>query len=103
MARWGEGMTAIGPKECPNGKRSTRRSQAPATSAVGSTIEGMTAIGPKECPRSNVLNKFPKSMAPAVTSDLQDIHYAETKAAALAAIEVFTEKYGVKYALPSPA
>ena len=46
---------------------------------------------------SNVLNKFPKSMAPAVTSDLQDIHHAETKAAARAAIEVFKEKYGVKY------
>ena len=37
-------------------------------------------------------------MVPAVTSDLQDIHHAETKAAALAAIKVFTEKYGVKYA-----
>ena len=47
---------------------------------------------------ANVLNKFPKSMAPAVTSDLQDIHHAETKAAALAAIAVFTEKYGVKFA-----
>ena len=47
---------------------------------------------------SNVLNKFPKSMAPAVTSDLQDIHHAETKAAALTAIEVFTQKYGTKYA-----
>ena len=47
---------------------------------------------------SNVLNKLPKSMAPAVTSDLQDIHHAETKAAARAAIEVFTEKYEVKYA-----
>jgi putative transposase len=46
---------------------------------------------------SNVLNKFPKSMAPAVTSDLQDIHHAETKAAALIAIRVFTEKYEVKY------
>lgn len=46
---------------------------------------------------SNVLNKFPKSMAPAVTSDLQDIHHAETKAAALAAIKAFTEKYGAKY------
>ena len=46
---------------------------------------------------SNVLNKFPKSMAPAVTSDLQDIHHAETKAAALVAIKVFTEKYEVKY------
>ena len=47
---------------------------------------------------SNVLNKFPKSMAPAVTSDLQDIHHAETKVVALAAIKVFTEKYEVKYA-----
>jgi transposase-like protein len=46
---------------------------------------------------SNVLNKFPKSMAPAVTSDLQDIHHAETKAAALLAIRVFIEKYEVKY------
>jgi transposase-like protein len=46
---------------------------------------------------SNVLNRFPKSMAPAVTSDLQDIHHAETKAAALVAIKVFTEKYEVKY------
>ena len=47
---------------------------------------------------SNVLNKFPKSMAPAVTSDLQDIHHAETKAAARAAIEVFKEKYEIKVA-----
>jgi len=46
---------------------------------------------------SNVLNKFPRSMAPAVTSDLQDIHHAETKAVALDAIKVFTEKYEVKY------
>ena len=38
---------------------------------------------------SNVLNKFPKSMAPTVTSDLQDIHHAGTKAAALASIKVF--------------
>jgi putative transposase len=47
---------------------------------------------------SNVLNKFPKSMGPAVKSDLQDIHHAETKAAALAGVEVFKEKYGVKFA-----
>ena len=47
---------------------------------------------------SNVLNKFPKSMGPTVKSDLQQIHHAETKAAALAAIEVFKEKYRVKYA-----
>ena len=47
---------------------------------------------------SNVLNKFPKSMAPAVTSDLQDIHHAETKATARAAIKVSTEKYEAKFA-----
>jgi putative transposase len=47
---------------------------------------------------SNVLNKIPKSMGPAVKSDLQDIHHAETKAAALAAVEVFKEKYGLKFA-----
>jgi transposase-like protein len=46
---------------------------------------------------SNVMNKVPKSMGPAVKSDLQDIHHAETKAAALVAVEVFKEKYGVKF------
>jgi transposase-like protein len=47
---------------------------------------------------SNVLNKFPKSMAPAVKSDLKNIHHAETRADAMAAVETFKEKYGVKYA-----
>ena len=47
---------------------------------------------------SNVLNKFPKSMAPAVTSDLQDIPHAGTKAATLTAIAVFTQTYRAKYA-----
>ena len=47
---------------------------------------------------SNVVNKFPKSMAPAVKSDLQNIHHAQTRADALQAIETFKEKYGVKYA-----
>ena len=47
---------------------------------------------------SNVLNKFPKSMAPAVKSDLQNIHHAQTRADAVQAIETFKEKYGVKYA-----
>jgi putative transposase len=46
---------------------------------------------------SNVLNHFPKSMQPTVISDLRDIHHAETRAAALAAIETFREKYGAKY------
>ena len=45
---------------------------------------------------ANVLNAFPKSMQPAVTSDLREIHHAETRAAAAVAIEIFAEKYGVK-------
>jgi len=47
---------------------------------------------------SNILGKFPKSMAAQVKADLQEIHHAETKAAAQAAINVFKEKYGIKYA-----
>ena len=46
---------------------------------------------------SNVLNKFPKSMHPAVKADLRDIWQAETRAAAEAALDTFAEKYGVKY------
>ena len=46
---------------------------------------------------ANVLNKFPKSMAPAVKSDLQDIHHAETRADAKAALTRFEGKYGAKY------
>jgi len=46
---------------------------------------------------SNVLNKFPKSMAPTVQSDLRDIWHAETRAAAEAAMGTFAEKYGTKY------
>ncbi len=47
---------------------------------------------------SNVLGKFPKSMAPTVKADLQEIHHAETKAKACASIKLFEEKYGIKYA-----
>jgi putative transposase len=47
---------------------------------------------------SNVLGKFPKSMAPTVKADLQEIHHAETKAKARASIKLFEEKYGIKYA-----
>ncbi|MGR3382383.1 MULTISPECIES: IS256 family transposase [Roseobacteraceae] len=45
----------------------------------------------------NVLNYFPKKMAPAVKSDLDDIQHAETRREAEAALTVFSEKYGVKY------
>lgn len=47
---------------------------------------------------ANVLNKFPKSMAPAVKADLREIHHAETRAAACTALETFEAKYGAKYA-----
>ncbi len=46
---------------------------------------------------ANVLNKFPKSMAPAVKSDLNDIHHAPTRAEAMAALKRFEEKYAAKY------
>jgi putative transposase len=47
---------------------------------------------------SNVLNKMPKAMAPAVKSDLREVWQAETRAAAQAAVDIFAEKYGTKYA-----
>lgn len=46
---------------------------------------------------ANVLNKFPKSMQPAVKTDLREIWQAETRAAAEAAMDTFSEKYGAKY------
>jgi transposase-like protein len=46
---------------------------------------------------SNVLNKFPESMAPTVKADLRDIWQAETRAAAETAMDTFAEKYGAKY------
>ena len=46
---------------------------------------------------ANVLNKFPKSMAPTVKSDMRDIWQAETRVAAGAAMDTFAEKYGARY------
>lgn len=46
---------------------------------------------------ANVLNKFPKSMQPAVKADLREIWQAETRAAAEAAMDTFAEKYRAKY------
>jgi len=45
----------------------------------------------------NIQNYFPKHMAPAVKSDLDDIQHAQTRKEAEAALTVFCEKYGVKY------
>jgi len=45
----------------------------------------------------NVLNHFPKPMAAAVKSDLNDIQHVETRAEALVAIDLFKEKYSVKF------
>ena len=47
---------------------------------------------------ANVLNKVPKSMQRAMKADLREIHGAPTRAAAEAALDVFVEKYGAKYA-----
>ena len=46
---------------------------------------------------ANVLNKFPKSMQPTVKADLREIWQAETRAKAKAAMDIFAEKYGIKY------
>src|SRR5687768_2340135 len=46
---------------------------------------------------ANVLNKFPRSMAPTLKSDLREVWQAETRAAAQAAMDTFAEKYGAKY------
>lgn len=46
---------------------------------------------------ANILNKFPKSMQPAVKADLWEIWQADTRAAAETAMDTFAEKYGAKY------
>lgn len=46
---------------------------------------------------ANVLNKLPKSIHPAVKTDLREIWQAETRAAADIALDTFAEKYGAKY------
>ena len=46
---------------------------------------------------ANVLNNFPKSMQPAVKTDLREIWQAETRSAAEAAMDTFADKYGAKY------
>jgi transposase-like protein len=45
----------------------------------------------------NVLDKVAKSVQPAMKSDLQDIYLAPSRATAETAIDIFVEKYGVKY------
>jgi putative transposase len=47
---------------------------------------------------ANVLNKVPRAVQATMKVDLRDIHGAETRSAAEAAIETFAEKYGAKYA-----
>ena len=46
---------------------------------------------------SNVLNKLPKSIHLAAKADLRNIWQAETRVDAEAAMDVFAEKYGIKY------
>jgi transposase-like protein len=47
---------------------------------------------------ANVLNKVPKSIQPRVKDDLREVRDAPDRATAETAIEVFVEKYGIKYA-----
>ena len=47
---------------------------------------------------ANVLNKAPKSVQTSMKADLREIHHAPSRAAADAAIEVFAQKYGARYA-----
>jgi transposase-like protein len=46
----------------------------------------------------NVLNAVPKSMAPQVKRDLNEISRAADRAAATLALDTYVEKYGAKYA-----
>jgi transposase-like protein len=47
---------------------------------------------------ANVLNKVPKSVQRTMKADLREIHSAPTRAKAEAALDIFVEKYGAKYA-----
>jgi putative transposase len=47
---------------------------------------------------ANVLNKVPRTVQATMKVDLREIHGAETRSAAEAAIDIFAEKYGAKYA-----
>jgi len=47
---------------------------------------------------ANVLNKVPKAVQHIMKADLREIHSAPTRAAAEAAMGIFVEKYGTKYA-----
>ena len=50
---------------------------------------------------ANILNKVPKSVQSAMKVDLREISGASTRAQAEVAMDVFVEKYGVKYARAS--
>src|SRR5205085_7015781 len=47
---------------------------------------------------ANVLNKVPRAVQATMKVDLREIYGAETRSAAEAAIDIFAEKYGAKYA-----
>src|SRR3954463_13471918 len=47
---------------------------------------------------TNVLNKVPRAVQATMKADLREIHGAETRSAAEAAIDIFAEKYAAKYA-----
>ena len=82
---WGEGMTATGPRECPNGQ--------PLHEVYGKTRVQRCWVHKT----ANVLNAMPKSVQPKAKAHLKDIWMTETKAGANAAFVFFVEAYGVKY------
>ena len=45
----------------------------------------------------NILNKAPLSVQPAMKTDLREVWMAPDRTTALAAIDIFTKKYGAKY------
>ena len=47
---------------------------------------------------ANVLNKVPSTVQATMNVDMREIHGTETRSAAEAAIDIFAEKYGAKYA-----
>src|SRR4051812_7423602 len=75
----------------------------PSKCRPGPTEHARTRLfnSPRRHKTANVLNKVPKSVQRAMKADLREIHAAPTRAqaeAAMAAMAVFAEKYGIKYA-----
>ena len=77
MAPWGEGMTATGPKECPNGRRCAM------------------AIDPDMVSETIRCGAIQKSVQAKAKGHLHDIWQAETKAEANIAFGFFIATYSL--------